>query len=373
MDFFEVAARPVAVAELIHGGGIDAAVADEIAAELSEAESPAIVTGADVELTGAWEETIALAESLGASVYTAPFQPTPGFPTAHPRYAHSLPFTSAAIARVLERHSHVLVLGAPVFRVYPYSEVDITEVETAVTVISADPLEIGRVDAGRARVVESRLAPALRSIGERLAPAEPEPWSLELPVASPLEGDGKISVRQACEAVAAARPRDAVLVDESISSGVVLAKFWKTEKPRTNLRSANGGLGFAMPASVGAALADPGTTVVCVIGDGSFSYSPQALWTASEHDLPVKTVVLRNGGYKVLADYHASVSDHLGELPSMEIGHFDSTAIAAGWGVPSARAATPAELQEKVRWLYETPGPALLEIEIEWSDKTMFA
>jgi benzoylformate decarboxylase len=375
MDFFEGPAAPVPVAELVGGGGIDQQLAAAVATQLSTTASPAIVTGADVELTGAWHEAIELAEAIEAAVYTAPFQPTPGFPTAHPRYASSLPFTSAGIAELLGRHSHVLVLGAPVFRVYPYSDATITDMDTAFTVISNDSFDIGRVAAGRARIIESPLAPALRAILEQLPHSAAEPWRERRPAPAHATSatDGPIAVKQACQAIAAARPDGAVLVDESISSGVVLAKYWRTEEPRTNLRSASGGLGFAMPASVGAALAADGATVVCVIGDGSFSYSPQALWTAAEHELPVKTVVLRNGGYKVLADYHASVSEHLGELPSMRIGHVDSTAIASGWGVPARRVSNAADLDELVQWLYATPGPALLEIEIEWSQRSMFS
>jgi benzoylformate decarboxylase len=377
MDFFEGRARPVPIVDVILGGGVDEMTAAAVAEELLACEMPAIVTGADVELTEAWDETIALAEALGASVYTAPFQPATGFPTAHPCYAHSLPFTSAGIMGVLERHSHVLVLGSPVFRIYPYTDVDVTDLAARMTVISNDPIEIGRVDAGRATVIESRLEPALQAILKQLPARDGPAWtSVNADTAPrPPRDDGAgdaITVHDACEAVAAGRPRDAVLVDESISSGVVLAKYWKTEEPRTNLRAANGGLGFAMPAAVGAAVADPQTTVVCVVGDGSFSYSPQALWTAAELALPVKTVVLRNGGYKVLADYHDSVSAHLGELPSMEIDHIDTASIALGWGVPARRISAHVDLADSIDWLYQSEGPALLEIEVEWSAKSMF-
>ena len=64
---------------------------------------------------------------------------------------------------------------------------------------------------------------------------------------------------------------------------------------------ASGGLGWALPASVGIALGRSGRgAVVCLLGDGSSLYSIQALWTAAEHDLPITFVILNNRGYSAL-------------------------------------------------------------------------
>jgi acetolactate synthase I/II/III large subunit len=83
-------------------------------------------------------------------------------------------------------------------------------------------------------------------------------------------------------------------------------------------------------------------------------------------------VVLSNGGYKVLTDYHEHVSAHLGELPSMKIGHLHPTEIARGFGVPAKRVESARELAGELDWLYGEPGPALLDVAIEWSERSMF-
>ncbi len=65
-------------------------------------------------------------------------------------------------------------------------------------------------------------------------------------------------------------------------------------------RLASGGIGWALPASVGISLANKGRPVVCYSGDGSAMYSIQALWTAAHHKLPLTVVIANNGGYRII-------------------------------------------------------------------------
>ena len=63
---------------------------------------------------------------------------------------------------------------------------------------------------------------------------------------------------------------------------------------------ASGGIGWGLPASVGASLANPDRPVVCYTGDGSAMYTFQALWTAAHHKLPLTVVIVNNGGYRII-------------------------------------------------------------------------
>jgi benzoylformate decarboxylase len=68
--------------------------------------------------------------------------------------------------------------------------------------------------------------------------------------------------------------------------------------------TASGGIGWGVPAAVGVAFGDGARgvrrTVVATIGDGSFQYLVQAIWTAAQHRLPIVFVVMRNGEYSIL-------------------------------------------------------------------------
>ncbi len=70
--------------------------------------------------------------------------------------------------------------------------------------------------------------------------------------------------------------------------------------PKGFYAAASGGLGWALPAAVGIALASPGRRVLCLLGEGSSMYSIQAVWTAVQLELPIAFIVLDNRAYLAL-------------------------------------------------------------------------
>ena len=69
-----------------------------------------------------------------------------------------------------------------------------------------------------------------------------------------------------------------------------------------NAATGYGALGFGPGAAVGAALAAPGTPVICLIGDGGLQFSPGELRTALDEQLPVTFLVWNNAGFQEIAD-----------------------------------------------------------------------
>ena len=69
-----------------------------------------------------------------------------------------------------------------------------------------------------------------------------------------------------------------------------------------NAATGYGALGFGPGAAVGAALAAPGTPVICLIGDGGLQFSPGELRTAVDENLPVTFLVWNNAGFQEIAD-----------------------------------------------------------------------
>ena len=109
--------------------------------------------------------------------------------------------------------------------------------------------------------------------------------------------------------------------------------------PDTFYTFASGILGWNLPASVGIALAerDSGRNrpVIAIIGDGSFQYSVQSLWTATQLHLPVLIVVPRNGEYCILKSF--VVLEKTQGAPGLDIPGFDVVSIAKGYGCDAAR------------------------------------
>jgi amino acid adenylation domain-containing protein len=93
--------------------------------------------------------------------------------------------------------------------------------------------------------------------------------------------------------------RDTVVIAEAVSNNPMLWHHLELDSPGTYYQSLGSGLGWGLGAAVGAKLAQPGKTVVCVVGDGSWVFgSPIAAYSAAEqHQAPFLTVVFNNHGY----------------------------------------------------------------------------
>jgi benzoylformate decarboxylase len=126
---------------------------------------------------------------------------------------------------------------------------------------------------------------------------------------------------------------------------------------------ASGGLGYALPAAVGVALASPGRRVICLIGDGSMMYSPQALWTAVQHRLPVSVVVVNNGGYGAMRAF--SEVFQMGKPPGIDLPGLDFVTLAAGMGCAGVRVTGWAGLEAALARSFAAPGPDLVEVVVD--------
>jgi benzoylformate decarboxylase len=100
--------------------------------------------------------------------------------------------------------------------------------------------------------------------------------------------------------------------------------------------------------------------VVMVIGDGSFQYSVQSLWTAAQLRLLVLFVVLQNSEYAILKAF-AEIEDSPG-VPGLDISDIDIVALARGYGCHAARAETLEVLRPEIAAAAERHAPTVLEV-----------
>jgi benzoylformate decarboxylase len=134
---------------------------------------------------------------------------------------------------------------------------------------------------------------------------------------------------------------------------------------------ASGGLGYGLPAAVGIGLARPGARVVCLIGDGSMMYSPQALWTAVQHRLPLAVVVIDNGGYGAMRSFSQVLQ--VREVPGIDLPGLDLVALAKGMGCPGRRVTRPGELDEALaEAMAATEGPMLVQVAVDAAVPTLY-
>src|SRR6202046_1060179 len=85
------------------------------------------------------------------------------------------------------------------------------------------------------------------------------------------------------EAIGAMLPKDAVVIEEVLSSAPGIRSMIDSNDEQSYFGLRGGGIGWGLPAAIGAKIALPDRPVGALIGDGSAMYTVQALWTAAGH------------------------------------------------------------------------------------------
>src|SRR3954463_275788 len=160
-----------AIARRVNGRAVaDPEAVRDLATRLEAAKNPVLVVGPDVDISGAWDAAVALAERQRLPVWAtpAPGGGRIGFPESHPHYQGVLPPAIGPVGQMLEGHDLVLVAGSSVFPYYPYIPGPLLPEGTSLVAITSDPDEAARAPMGDAIVADVRLTL------EALAAAVPE-------------------------------------------------------------------------------------------------------------------------------------------------------------------------------------------------------
>jgi acetolactate synthase-1/2/3 large subunit len=161
-------------------------------------------------------------------------------------------------------------------------------------------------------------------------------------------------------------PKDAIIADESVTSGRGLMPFTAGTEQHDWLALTGGSIGIGMPYATGAAIACPDRKVICLEGDGSGMYTLQALWTQARENCDVVNVIFANRTYEILKGELMNVgAQNPGRkaFDMLEIGRpdLDWRQLAAGMGVPATRATTAEEFNQQFERALNEPGPHLIE------------
>lgn len=188
-------------------------------------------------------------------------------------------------------------------------------------------------------------------------------------VERPQPPTGEISLAALAQAVAALLPGNAIVVDESMTSGRGLMPATKDGPPHDWLVNTGGSIGIALPLAVGAAVACPDRRVLCLSADGSGMYTAQALWTMAREGLKVTTVVFANRAYGVLKREfsYLGVGDpgpRARDLFDIGRPEIDWAYLAKSMGVPGMRASSMDDFSSLLRDGLAGDGPTLIEVRV---------
>ncbi|HEY9144763.1 MAG TPA: acetolactate synthase large subunit, partial [Arenimonas sp.] len=186
------------------------------------------------------------------------------------------------------------------------------------------------------------------------------------PASRPARPRGRLSAEKVCKAVGHLLPERAIIVDEAITSGLMLG-LMTAGCPRHDLVTLTGGaIGQGLPNAVGAAVACPDRPVIALVGDGTAMYTLQALWTMARENLNVTTIVFNNASYSVLnVELERVGAERIGPKArsQLDIGgpRLDFARLAQGMGVHAVRAETAEDFVRALEYALARPGPHLID------------
>jgi benzoylformate decarboxylase len=376
---------PAAKVSRIGSVTADEAMVDRAAEVLAEASRPLIVAGDAVGVSNAWPELVAIAESLGAIVYTEGYATAWNFPTRHPLYGGVMPNLATAMRDRFDEADTVLMCGvtcpAPVARydeggpLVPWRVRTVSVDDSPWEVGKNQPVEVGLVgdikrNLGSLAAAVRRTSPEPSVVEERRA-AVSATGAKRTKLWEEKVRDARTSDRIGPTLIAAELrdllPDDAIFVDESISSRPSFVNVLDFSDPLSYFAVNGLSLGYSVGAAVGIQLAMPERRVINVVGDGSLLYYPQALWNAASSQAPVLFVVLNNSSYHVLKVILERMggpwSTSRSMPPGMDIvgSKVDFVQLAGSMGVPGERPDTPDELRAALKRGLDAAGPYLVE------------
>ena len=185
--------------------------------------------------------------------------------------------------------------------------------------------------------------------------------------APPAVPDGKLTPEGIAAVLGALIPENAIVVDESVSSGRGFAASTASAHPHDWISSVGGAIGYGLPVSIGAAIACPDRKVIALEGDGSAMYTLQALWTMARESLDITIVVFANRSYHILRGELANVGagapgQRATDMLTLDRPALDWRSLARGHGVEAGQATDLGGLARELRRGLASGGPYLIEL-----------
>lgn len=361
---------------------------EEIAKELLDAKRPLIVAGDGVGDADAHLEVQRLAEQLGIGIMSEGMPTRQNADNRHSHFVGTLPMNARQIRQTLGEYDLLFYVGvgaqAPV-ALYDNGG-SLVQPGTKVVYLHDDPWEIGKNVTGGTGAwgeIKASLAALIGIAGELSAPlreeirrrgeevaskAQARRTSLEAALLADRE-KGAISAKIVAAELAKLLPRDGkfTLVNEAVSNAMPFVEYVHLWDPKQYTAGKGGGLGHGSAQAVGTAIADRDRTVVSLLGDGTFLYYPQILYSAVKSKARVLFLVVNNRAYHVLKTGRKAIGAPLGDhyLDCLDLdGPADLLPMAEGFGVPAERVTAIEALPDALQRGLNAQGPYFLDIAV---------
>ena len=355
--------RPVTKA---HGKQIQAA-----AQLLATAKKPVLYVGGGVIRSQASAELLRLAEATGAPVVTT-LMARGAFPDSHPQHL-GMPGMHGTVPAVLALQESDLVvsLGAR-FDDRVTGKASLFAPNAQVVHVDIDPAEISKIRTADVPIVGDLkdvlvdLDGAFATATAAGAPEIDEWWSYldglrdEFPLGYTAPTDGHMSPQYVISRIGELTGPEGVYAAGVDQHQMWAAQFIKYERPNSWLNSGGAGtMGYAVPAAMGAKVAEPDRAVWAIDGDGCFQMTNQELATCVINNIPIKVAIINNSSLGMVRQWQTLFYNGRYSNTDLNTGHDtvripDFVKLAEAYGCLALRVEKEEDVDAAIKTALET-------------------
>lgn len=342
----------------------DVAKANEL---LAQARKPLLYVGGGVSLADAQPELLALlAQCQWPAVMT--LKGLGAVPADYPYNLGMLGMHGNAAANLAVQECDLLLAIGARFDDRVTGKLNAFAPNAKIVQLDIDPCEISK----RKPVTAAIAAELSQSLPELLAPQAEASWlahCLALKQQHAWQYDaptqGGIYAPAVLRAVSAAMKDDTVVTCDVGQHQMWVAQHMQFSRPENHLSSGGlGTMGFGLPAAIGAQLARPQDTVICVSGDGSFMMNVQELASIRRFNLPVKVLLIDNQRLGMVRQWQQLFfAERYSETDLSD--NPDFVALAAVFGIPGQYIDRAEQVDGAIADMLAATGPYFLQVRID--------
>ena len=352
----------------------------EKAAELiNQSVKPLMLVGQGVEIAGAREELLALAEKA-----QIPFGQTmlglSAAPTHHPLNMGMLGMHGNLAPNVMTNQCDLLIAVGMRFDDRVTGDLHTYAKQAKVIHFEIDPSEVGKIVKPTVAVLGD-CKQTLAQVAELVQETKHQAWIDGFKPYAEKEynkvidaalnpTEGPLLMGEVVRRVSEATNNEAIMVTDVGQNQLFGCRYFQYTHPRSIVTSGGcGTMGFGIPAAIGATFGAPERTVCMFCGDGGFQMTIQELGTIMEQQCPVKMILLNNNYLGNVRQWQYMFFNKRYSFTPMLNPDYEK--IAEGYGIPSRTVVERAELADAIREMLETDGPYLLQVAVKEEDNVL--
>ncbi|MDO5637087.1 MAG: biosynthetic-type acetolactate synthase large subunit [Myroides sp.] len=343
---------------------------------LNEAKKPLMIVGQGIMLSNAEEELRAFAEKTGVPVAST-LLGLGAFPANHPQFVGMVGMHGNYAPNVKSNECDVLLAVGMRFDDRVTGDVSRYAKQAKVVHIDIDAAEINKIIKADAPVLADAKE-ALAFLTDLVEKQNHQSWldefhhakENELQVLSKNRNkdfSDELRMDLVIDLLSQKTNGNAVIVTDVGQHQMMAAQFYQYNQTKSNVTSGGlGTMGFALPAAIGAKMANPGKQVIAIIGDGGFQMTLQELGTIMQNNIGVKIIILNNGYLGMVRQWQQMFFEKRYSFTNIQSPDF--VALAASYNIKGLRVEKQEDLSHVLDQLLNTENAFLLEVKVAKED-----